>query len=877
MPTYLHDDLRPILEQTHGVVVFHEQVIEMIAQFAGVTYAEADEARRALGDVEGMAETKLWFFPRALALRLLHAGGRADLEGARGVRVVRLLQGARGGVRAADLPVGLAQGALAGALPGRGAHPRPGDVPQAADPRRRPPVRHRGARPRRQRSEKTYVVEKVGRLDEPPPERAGAGAAGGAGRRAARRPRYGIRLALSEVKGISEAEVDRVVAARPSTRSPTSGTAPGSPGRWSSGWCWPAGSTRSTASGSPGGRPPPRHASPGATCCSRWPSSTGTPGPSTGPRAAAAGWPAAAWPRRSGRPRTRAEDAAARNSSDAVTREARRADRAARRWPTPGSGRRPPRQSQATRTPDAGRPRSSSPSTSATSPGEGEVSGLPEMDAEERMRAELEILGLDASRHVVDSYAAFLDALGVTRQQGPAATGAARSELLVAGVKVATQTPPIRSGRRVVFLTLDDATGPVDATFFEDAQGPYAATVFHSWLLVVRGELRRTGRRGVSLRATGCWELPALHALWQRARHRRGARGDGRGARGLRRRGRRRRRRRGGREPGHPAGGGQPARAADAPATQPATAPPGHGPAPGAGALQRLPDVALRRHQAGRRGDHARSPASCGTAARGARDERPATARVGPMSASERSERPSERRAAARTAVVWAALREVLDSPGRRPRHRRRHRRLRGPGRRARPPGHGRRPQPRRPGRPRPPRPARAGSPTGSPASRATCPACSTWSRPRAPTWCSATASSSRRRPRRRARHDRRGAPPRRHPQPARRPAARRRGRPGDGRPLRRRPAPCSTPTRRGRQAPAAGSPPTRSPRCSPTPASPPRPCTASGSSPTWSPARCSTSSPAPARPWSSSSRPSPTRPEYLPLATQVHVVATRR
>ena len=82
--------------------------------------------------------------------------------------------------------------------------------------------------------------------------------------------------------------------------------------------------------------------------------------------------------------------------------------------------------------------------------------------------------------------------------------------MLVAGVKVATQTPPIRSGRRVVFLTLDDATGPVDATFFEDAQGPYAATVFHSWLLVVRGVVRRTGPRGVSVRATGAWELSGL-------------------------------------------------------------------------------------------------------------------------------------------------------------------------------------------------------------------------------------------------------------------------------------------------------------------------------------------------------------------------------
>jgi error-prone DNA polymerase len=147
-------------------------------------------------------------------------------------------------------------------------------------------------------------------------------------------------------------------------------------------------------------------------------------------------------------------------------------------------------------------------------PADGEVSGLPEMTASERVRAELEILGLDVSSHVVDFYAPFLDDLGATRS-AELLSRRSRSELLVAGVKVATQTPPIRSGRRVIFLTLDDGTGPVDATFFEDAQGPYAATVFHSWLLVVRGELRRTGRRGVSLRATGCWELPTLHELWQ--------------------------------------------------------------------------------------------------------------------------------------------------------------------------------------------------------------------------------------------------------------------------------------------------------------------------------------------------------------------------
>ncbi len=144
-------------------------------------------------------------------------------------------------------------------------------------------------------------------------------------------------------------------------------------------------------------------------------------------------------------------------------------------------------------------------------------SGLPEMTTSERMRAELEILGLDVSQHAVAAYDAFLDALGVTRSR-ELLRCRSRCELLVAGVKVAIQTPPIRSGRRVVFLTLDDGTGPVDATFFEDAQGACAATVFSSWLLLVRGELRRTGRRGVSVRATGAWELPVLHGIWQRGR-----------------------------------------------------------------------------------------------------------------------------------------------------------------------------------------------------------------------------------------------------------------------------------------------------------------------------------------------------------------------
>jgi error-prone DNA polymerase len=86
------------------------------------------------------------------------------------------------------------------------------------------------------------------------------------------------------------------------------------------------------------------------------------------------------------------------------------------------------------------------------------------------------------------------------------------SDVLVAGVKVASQTPAIRSGQRIIFLTLDDATGPIEVTVFEGAQRPHVVqTVFHAYAMAVRGQLRRTGVGGVSIIAEDVWDLTALH------------------------------------------------------------------------------------------------------------------------------------------------------------------------------------------------------------------------------------------------------------------------------------------------------------------------------------------------------------------------------
>lgn len=102
------------------------------------------------------------------------------------------------------------------------------------------------------------------------------------------------------------------------------------------------------------------------------------------------------------------------------------------------------------------------------------------------LSAELGVLGMDASRHLMDDHHAFLKELGVLSAQRLRSARHGQT-VLVAGAKAATQTPPIRSGKRVIFTTLDDGTGLVDLAFFDDSHAACAHTVFHSWLLLVRG------------------------------------------------------------------------------------------------------------------------------------------------------------------------------------------------------------------------------------------------------------------------------------------------------------------------------------------------------------------------------------------------------
>ncbi|WP_422631818.1 PHP domain-containing protein [Pseudokineococcus basanitobsidens] len=561
-PQRVHPLVDPALEETCGVVVFHEQVIRLVASTAGVDLAEADEVRRRLGTREGQAEVREQWFPLAAARGLTGADAERVWEvlaafASFGFCKAHAAAFALPTYQSAWLKTHHPAAFLAGVLthdPGmypkrlvlddarnlgiavlgldvnasdavyrvervevvpedRGGPARPG-VPGGS----RPHLRHRSdhrpgpGEPAGEGAGDGDGAPVPGRGGEPPWRgaalRTDAAVPDGRG--------YGIRLALTDVAGISEAEVARVVAGRPYA-SLADLWQRARPSRPVAERLVLAGALDSVhgigvlgGGGRATGTPVRRR---GALTrrdlllqlgdLDRW--ARGLDRRPRGTRRRGTG--------RASAPAPADVPPATGSLSGSLSGSLAGSLTGAR--PGPDVAAAAARQSRASAPVAAADRLEVQLALDVGGPGDAPPSGLPEMTGAERVRAELEVLGLDASAHVLDFYAPLLRALGTTGSQ-QLASRRSRSELLVAGVKVATQTPPIRSGRRVVFLTLDDSTGPVDATFFEDVQGPYAATVFGSWLLLVRGELRRTGPRGVSLRATGAWDLPALQQVWTR-------------------------------------------------------------------------------------------------------------------------------------------------------------------------------------------------------------------------------------------------------------------------------------------------------------------------------------------------------------------------
>ena len=69
----------------------------------------------------------------------------------------------------------------------------------------------------------------------------------------------------------------------------------------------------------------------------------------------------------------------------------------------------------------------------------------------------------------------------------------------VSGMVIIVHTPPTKSGKRVMFLTLEDETGLFDVVVFSKAQSRFAKLILTSEVLTIEGRLQRKGPGGRSI------------------------------------------------------------------------------------------------------------------------------------------------------------------------------------------------------------------------------------------------------------------------------------------------------------------------------------------------------------------------------------------
>lgn len=139
-----------------------------------------------------------------------------------------------------------------------------------------------------------------------------------------------------------------------------------------------------------------------------------------------------------------------------------------------------------------------------------DLANVTSFDLHGRTQTDLELqgLGLAINRHRMERFYPLFGELGVTpaRDLLQLRNG---SDVLIAGVRRATNTPPMRNGRRTVFVTLDDGTGLANLVFFPDAQERIKNKIFRTTYMLVRGTTRRSGPRGISVTGNMAWDLTA--------------------------------------------------------------------------------------------------------------------------------------------------------------------------------------------------------------------------------------------------------------------------------------------------------------------------------------------------------------------------------
>ncbi len=130
---------------------------------------------------------------------------------------------------------------------------------------------------------------------------------------------------------------------------------------------------------------------------------------------------------------------------------------------------------------------------------------------EDRVRSELELLGLTVSCHPLQIYEDELRRMGVRMSYELPALGD-EVPVTVAGVYERAQNPWMRSGKRTMFLTLEDAYGLFECVCFEKRLPRIAPVVARASYFLVRGRLQNNHKRGLAIVAEEVFDLEEVLA-----------------------------------------------------------------------------------------------------------------------------------------------------------------------------------------------------------------------------------------------------------------------------------------------------------------------------------------------------------------------------
>ncbi len=138
-----------------------------------------------------------------------------------------------------------------------------------------------------------------------------------------------------------------------------------------------------------------------------------------------------------------------------------------------------------------------------------------EWTREDKVRAELDLLGLSVSCHPLQLYEAELRRMGVVMSYELPELGD-EVRVMVAGVYERAQNPWMRSGKRTMFLTLEDAYGLFECVCFESKLAQIAPVVARASYFLVRGRLQNNHRRGLAIVAEEVRDLEEVMAAPER-------------------------------------------------------------------------------------------------------------------------------------------------------------------------------------------------------------------------------------------------------------------------------------------------------------------------------------------------------------------------